>query len=168
MSGMVAIAAPLRRRIIYPLRRCPLWRGSFLSLPTSSVWLAFRRRSSCSSVPTPVRFSSSLRLCFRPDGAEDLLSLLLLLRGSGGSFLLSRHGAFLWRVCGRRRRQRWRLRFHLLLSPPGRWQYEVWFPGGARMRESVSRSWNKVPRASLFFAAVCSCGGVGSVSFFFV
>ncbi|KAG2626899.1 hypothetical protein PVAP13_3KG484588 [Panicum virgatum] len=54
---------------------------------------------------------------------------------------------------------------HLLLSPPGRWQYEVWFPGGARMRESVSRSWNKVLRASLFFVVVCSGASVGSVSF---
>ena len=33
------------------------------------------------------------------------------------------------------------------------------------MRESASRSWNKVLRASLFFAVVCSGGGVGSVSF---
>ncbi|KAG2653806.1 hypothetical protein PVAP13_1NG409500 [Panicum virgatum] len=106
--------------------------------------MAFRRRSSCSSVPTPVRFSSSLWLCFRPDGAEDLLSLLFLLRGSGGS---------------------WRLRFHLLLSPPGRWLHEMWFLGGARMRESASRSWNKVLQASLFFVVVCSGGGVGSVSF---
>ena len=41
----------------------------------------------------------------------------------------------------------------------------MWFPGGARMRESASRSWNKVLRASLFFAVVCSGGGVGSMSF---
>jgi len=33
------------------------------------------------------------------------------------------------------------------------------------MRESVSRSWNKVHRASLFFAVVCSGSDVGSVSF---
>ena len=33
------------------------------------------------------------------------------------------------------------------------------------MRESASRSWNKVLRASLFFVVVCSGGGVGSVSF---
>ena len=34
-------------------------------------------------------------------------------------------------------------------------------PGGARMRETTSRSWNKVLRASLFFAVVSSGGGVG-------
>ena len=33
------------------------------------------------------------------------------------------------------------------------------------MRESASRLWNKVLRASLFFAVVCSGGGIGSVSF---
>jgi len=33
------------------------------------------------------------------------------------------------------------------------------------MRESASRSWNKVLRASLFFVVLCSGGGVGSVSF---
>jgi len=38
------------------------------------------------------------------------------------------------------------------------------FPGGVRMRESASRSWNKVLRASLFFADVHSGGGVGSMS----
>ena len=38
------------------------------------------------------------------------------------------------------------------------------FPGGAWMRETTSRSWNKVLRASLFFVIVCSGGGVGSVS----
>jgi len=38
------------------------------------------------------------------------------------------------------------------------------FPGGVRMRESASRSWNKVLRASLFFTVVCSDGGVGSGS----
>ena len=42
----------------------------------------------------------------------------------------------------------------------------VWcgFPGGARMRETMSRSWNKVLQASLFFAVVSSGGGVASVS----
>jgi len=42
----------------------------------------------------------------------------------------------------------------------------VWcgFPGGARMRETTSRSWNKVLQASLFFAVVSSGGGVASVS----
>ena len=38
------------------------------------------------------------------------------------------------------------------------------FPGGAWLRESASRSWNKVLRASLFFAVVSSGGGVVSVS----
>ena len=37
-------------------------------------------------------------------------------------------------------------------------------PGGARMRETASRSWNKVLRASLFFTVVSSGGGIGSVS----
>jgi len=36
--------------------------------------------------------------------------------------------------------------------------------GGARMRETASHSWNKVLRASLFFAVVRSGGGVGSMS----
>jgi len=42
----------------------------------------------------------------------------------------------------------------------------MWFGflGGAWLRESASRSWNKVLRASLFFVIVCSGGGVGSVS----
>lgn len=38
------------------------------------------------------------------------------------------------------------------------------FPGGAWLREPASRSWNKVLRASLFFADVHSGGGVGSMS----
>ena len=38
------------------------------------------------------------------------------------------------------------------------------FPGDARMRETASRSWNKVLRASLFYAVVSSGGGVASVS----
>ena len=38
-------------------------------------------------------------------------------------------------------------------------------PGGARMRETTPRLWNKVLQASLFFVVVCSGGGVGSVSF---
>ena len=38
------------------------------------------------------------------------------------------------------------------------------FPGGARMRETTPRLWNKVLQASLFFVVVCSGGGVGSVS----
>ena len=51
----------------------------------------------------------------------------------------------------------------LFFSSAGAYLWSV-FPGGARMRETTLRLWNKVLRASLFFVVVCSGGGVGSVS----